>query len=470
MTRVKILGIADPAEHRTCDGELGPKVWCWSDNPLSHACYFLSANLPSKTFFPNSTVFTYEAGHFWSPTLILSPSCIVRPTSATDVAKTIKAIQLTNTPFAVRGGGHMLVRGANSIDHGILIVLSNLSRIAISEDRETVQVGPGLRWSDVYNYLLPFDRAVVGGRIGNVGVPGLLLGGGLSFHSYQYGWAMDNVVEYEVVLADGEIVRVGEDAYADLFWALKGGGANFGIVTNFKLRTVPSIKVLAGGVTVGEGDIDLLFQSLAQFISRNKDPLVHILPQALTPDPRQKSVTLTFFYDSPSNATPASVVSATPEGLHSSFSVTWEAYLAALPELYAAVPAKALVSVAVYWQPIMRLWMEASKATNPVGNALGLDPDKGDYLAWAVVVMWNNTAYDEVVMAWADDTTVKMNDAAKEAGVYDGFKYIGDAAEFNDVFGGYGCESREKLLHISRKYDPDRLFQALMPGGFKIGL
>jgi FAD/FMN-containing dehydrogenase len=108
----------------------------------------------------------------------------------------------------------------------------------------------------VYSYLEPYNLAVAGGRLGPVGVAGLLLAGGINFYGNQVGFGCDTVVNYEVVLADGTIAEVNKDSYPDLFWALKGGSSNFGLVTRFDLQTIQSKKVWAGAYTVAEEYVD----------------------------------------------------------------------------------------------------------------------------------------------------------------------------------------------------------------------
>ena len=225
---------------------------------ISQGCSELAWLLPSKVFFPGDTVYDYEVGNFWSNTEILKPACIARPTSSEDVSTVIQTSRSSETEFAVRAGGHMPVRGANSVDDGILVAMSNLTKMEIASDRASVDAGAGLTWEDVYTYLIQFDRTAVGGRISPIGVAGLNLGGGISFHGNQYGWSADNVLEYEVVLASGEIVVANSTENVDLFWALKGGGPNFGIVTKFVLRAVPSTKVLAGIYTIDGVEMDPL--------------------------------------------------------------------------------------------------------------------------------------------------------------------------------------------------------------------
>jgi FAD/FMN-containing dehydrogenase len=130
----------------------------------------------------------------------------------------------------------------------VTIDLGSLVWTRFNADSETVDIGPGGRWKDVYTELAKHNRAVAGGREGNVGVAGLILGGGNTFYTARHGFACDNVVAFEVVLADGRIVVAsGTDAQTkDLYWALKGGSSNFGIVTNFCMRALKSSPVWGG--------------------------------------------------------------------------------------------------------------------------------------------------------------------------------------------------------------------------------
>ena len=119
----------------------------------------------------------------------------------------------------------------------------------------------------MYKALEPFGLAVPGGRLGPVGVPGLLLAGGVSYYGNQVGWSANSVVNYEIVLASGEVVNANAEVNPDLFWALKGGSSNFGIVTRFDIQTVPSRKVWAGMHIVSAQYMDEYIQvSAATFV------------------------------------------------------------------------------------------------------------------------------------------------------------------------------------------------------------
>lgn len=185
---------------------------------------------------------------YWSNSAKLSPRHIVRPRDANEVSAVIKQLVAAGEVFAVRSGGHTQWAGSNNIQDGITIDLGRLDWTRYDAETETVDIGPGGRWGDVYTELARHGRVVAGGREGNVGVAGLILGGGNTFYTARHGFACDNVMSFEVVLADGRIVTAsGDDARnSELFWALKGGSNNFGIVTNFRMRAIRSGPIWGG--------------------------------------------------------------------------------------------------------------------------------------------------------------------------------------------------------------------------------
>lgn len=129
-----------------------------------------------------------------------------------------------------------------------------LNQTTYDPDNSIASVGPGARWLDVYRTLDEYNVGVLGGRIGTVGVGGLLLGGGCSLYLFRQGFATDNIAAFEVVLANSTIVTASAQENSDLFTALKGGGNNFGIVTRFDLMAFPASPIWSGSVTYPEGD------------------------------------------------------------------------------------------------------------------------------------------------------------------------------------------------------------------------
>ncbi|KAL2022651.1 hypothetical protein VTK56DRAFT_4995 [Thermocarpiscus australiensis] len=141
--------------------------------------------------------------------------------------------------FAIKGHGHAPAAGFANIDGGITIDMTDLNMTALNPDHSILSVGAGASWPQVYLYLDAFNVSVAGGRNGLVGVGGLTLGGGISHFSPRVGWACDNVLKFEVVLADGTPTNVNASYRGDRYRALKGGANNLGLVTRFDLATFP---------------------------------------------------------------------------------------------------------------------------------------------------------------------------------------------------------------------------------------
>lgn len=165
------------------------------------------------------------------------PSCIASPRSATEVAEIVVVLVQDGVPFAVRSGNHESIPSEAGTDQGVLITLSNLNEVSYDAGTGLVTLGSGTRWDAVNAELDKNNVAVVGDRTPDVGVGNATSGCGLSYLSDLYALVCDNVVNYEVVLFDGRIVEANINSNPDLFWALKGGSDNAGIVTKFETKT-----------------------------------------------------------------------------------------------------------------------------------------------------------------------------------------------------------------------------------------
>jgi FAD/FMN-containing dehydrogenase len=168
---------------------------------------------------------------------------VILPRNASEVSSSLQVIASHSVHFAVRSGGHSPNPGWSSIGgDGLLLDLQRMAGVQLSVDGVSAAIGPGARWGDVYAAVdaATASRAIVaGGRVPSIGVGGLVLGGGLSHLSGQFGLVADTARGFEVALANGSVVDATAEANADLFWALKGGGPNFGIVTRYDLYTLP---------------------------------------------------------------------------------------------------------------------------------------------------------------------------------------------------------------------------------------
>lgn len=234
------------------------------NSTVLQACNELSGHFPNRVAYgpadlthpnPSNLNFTYTVTHYWNAAHgQLVPTCVLYPTNASDVAFAVQVLnKYPDVPWAAKAGGHNPNKDWSSVASGILISFRPFMQGITYNADGTADVQPGSRWSEAVSTLEPNGRAVVGGRIGDVGVGGYTLGGGLSFLSAQYGFACDQVVEYEVVLADGTVTKANSNTNTDLFYALKGGGNQFAIVTKFKMNTVP-IGQVWGGLKTYSGD------------------------------------------------------------------------------------------------------------------------------------------------------------------------------------------------------------------------
>jgi len=179
-----------------------------------------------------------EARHIWNGTVDRHPSVIVRCTSVSDVQAALRFAVENDLQFSVCGGGHN-VAGWAVADGGLMIDLRELSGIDVDPDNRIVRVGGGAVLGDVDAATLPHGLAVPVGVVGETGVGGLTLGGGIGWLRRKHGLTSDNLLAATVVTASGDVVRASSDQHPDLLWALRGGGGNFGIVTQFEFQAHP---------------------------------------------------------------------------------------------------------------------------------------------------------------------------------------------------------------------------------------
>lgn len=166
------------------------------------------------------------------------PALIARCLGPADVAAAVRFAREHDLLIAVRGGGHS-VAGHSTCNGGVMIDLSLMRGVHIDPEARTARVGGGAIWKDVDREAQLFGLATPGGVVSETGVAGLTLGGGLGWLRRRHGLSCDNLLSVEIVTATGEVLRASNDEHPDLFWALRGGGGNFGIVTSFEFRLHP---------------------------------------------------------------------------------------------------------------------------------------------------------------------------------------------------------------------------------------
>lgn len=176
-----------------------------------------------------------EVRKVWNGMIDRRPILIVRCANAKDVIKAMNFARQHNLTVSVRGGGHN-VAGNAVCEGGLMIDLSLMKEVHVDTENRTVIAEPGLTWSEVDKETQSFGLATTGGSVSHTGISGLTLGGGLGWLMVKCGLTCDNLVSADVVTADGSLLKASKEENSDLFWAIRGGGGNFGIVTSFTYK------------------------------------------------------------------------------------------------------------------------------------------------------------------------------------------------------------------------------------------
>ncbi|KAI5203357.1 hypothetical protein E4T39_04194 [Aureobasidium subglaciale] len=498
----------DPASRHHWDrrdsGSSGASIFT---NFTVRGCRQLSAALPQQAFPVGSAGYIAEQdeNQNWSQSCVQTPQCLLEPSTAEELSTAIKSLVSSNTKFAVRSGGHMPVPGTNSITNGVLITMSAFDTLSLSDDHTIVSLGAGLRWQEVYSFLAPYSLITPGGRYGHVGVSGLLLGGGINYFGNTIGWSMNSVVNYEVVLANGTIVNANEKINKALWWALKGGSSNFGIVTRFDMKTYPSAEVYGGLSVFPDSALDAFADACVNFMNPNGggisdapttiDPSIGINPSTGTlslfgiffrngSDPAPRSLanfsalpvsisTLGVRPDFNTFATDGSSDLFNDRSLRRTF---YTIGMKATPETARIAyntfmsGARALTvdaSLFLTYQPISKSWITAAKQKG--GDAFDLNPSNGNLMALEFSASWARAADDYKVLSFFRKTAANITSQAKKLGMGYDFEYLNDAATGQNPFPTYGGgKSLPKLQKIAKDFDSKGVYQKLMPGGFKL--
>jgi FAD/FMN-containing dehydrogenase len=190
----------------------------------------------------------YEAARrVWNGNVDRRPSVIVQCKDSSDVQQAVRFASMRDLLTSVRGGGHS-APGYGTNDGGLVIDLSLMKAINVDPTKRTVRAEGGVLWRDLDNATQAHGLATTGGTVSNTGIGGLTLGGGMGWLMGKHGLTIDNLISVEVVTADGQLRRASTSEHEDLFWALRGGGGNFGVVTAFEYSLHPVSQVLGGMV------------------------------------------------------------------------------------------------------------------------------------------------------------------------------------------------------------------------------
>ncbi|HYK89001.1 MAG TPA: FAD-binding oxidoreductase [Acidobacteriota bacterium] len=221
---------------------------------------------------------TPEAPDYESSRLVFNrafdrrPALIIRCAGASDIARAFDFAQTHKLPVAVRGGGHSRA-GFSVCDGGVVIDLCEMNRVEVDVNKRVARAEGGALVRDLDQATQRFGLATTSGGCPTVGVAGLTLGGGEGFLMSKYGAPCDNLISAQLVTVDGRQVETSRNSNPDLFWAIRGGGGNFGVATALEYRLHPITDVLAGTLTFPAGQIPELLQAFAKFVSAAPDEM-----------------------------------------------------------------------------------------------------------------------------------------------------------------------------------------------------
>ncbi|KAJ8119076.1 hypothetical protein OPT61_g74 [Boeremia exigua] len=431
----------------------------------------------------------------------LDPSCVIKPAKTLDVSTVILIARLYQCPFAVKGGGHGAWAGASSIEGGITISLEDFRQANVATDKSTVDIGPGLRWVDAYTAVEKEGLGVVGGRMAPVGVSGLILGGGISHFANKLGWACDNVASFELVTASGRATNVTSESFPDLYWALRGGGNNFGVVTNFKLNTFPLGQMWGGQRGYLEDTFPAVVTATHDFatVGSQQDPDAALFVVFTTLPGVGRAAFANLHYAKPvvnapvfdqwnsissiSDTTGLRTMSGMANHLEEgapepgAYQAFWGISLKMNKDLLQftidtffeqeatiADVEKILFVMAI--QPITKGALKAMQKNG--GNALGLDLGNGPYFIVNFNVAWTKKENEPRFHKVISNVISIVKTKAREMDADNDFVYLNYGSQYQDPINSYGSENQQRLITISKKYDPAQVFQYLQPGGFKL--
>ncbi|OBT86620.1 hypothetical protein VE02_04430 [Pseudogymnoascus sp. 03VT05] len=465
-------------------------------------CSLLQSSLGSKITFPGQPPYNNTITTYWSLTSPLSPSCILLPTHPTDLSVALSLFSThPSCHYAIKGGGHNPAPGFSSISRGVTIDMSALSTIEINADHSIAKVGAGAKWLSVYRFLDPLGVAVAGGRNGDVGVGGLLLGGGIAHFSPRVGWACDNVVGFEVILANGTLTNANRTSHPSLFLALKGGATNFGIITRFDISTFPQGGIASSlvvndisqrgpvlkaftDIVEAPGGFDVYASLVTSLLYTSTTKMWKIINIVAYTKPVAQPAVFKELLSIPSatNSTPLAITSLaeladeaeTAPSNQIMATATFKSSLPLMLQFYDLAntyfttfnPAGGITWLLTF-EPLVAAMVPSSQNKSNKENVLGLGPwDKGFILLLSA--SWADTASTKAVQEATRHVMSLLESCAEEKGLLLKFQYLNYAAAYQSPLESYGEENLEFMRGVSRKYDPKRVFQKQVPGGFKL--
>jgi FAD/FMN-containing dehydrogenase len=435
------------------------------------------ASLPS---FPSSAILpdhpAYD-GHRISFNGILDrrPAAIVPCTTTDEVVAAVRAARAAGLPIAVRGGGHS-VAGHGIANDALVISLASMRAIAVDAKRRIAHAAGGAQWNDIDAAAFAHGLAVPGGTFGDTGIGGLTLGGGIGWLMPIAGLTCDNLIEAEVVTADGSVVIAGPGGDPELLWALRGGGGNFGIVTRFTYRLTPIGPMFGGRIRYAASAAADVLARLEQILAEHPTALLPTItvrrdqelgdvigflvgivdgsdPRPILADLRRDLPVLTDELGPRTYLELQAESGIMPFGLRN----YWKGHF--LSDLDAAT-LEALVDACAAPDAIQSSFVlieglvGAGRVEPAGGAAFGQRAARWNASALAI---WETAEDDELAIGWARRVAAILEPHSLSGGGYVNYSPVDESAE--RVIAAYGTDRWERLVAVKRRYDPDNLFR-----------
>jgi FAD/FMN-containing dehydrogenase len=424
-----------------------------------------------------------EARRVWNGMIDRRPLVLVQASTTDDIAPTIEFARTTGLPLAIRGGGHN-VAGNGTVEGGVVLDLGALDSVEVDAGARLVRTGPGAKLGDIDRATEPHGLAVPVGVVSGTGVAGLTLGGGIGWLVRRYGLTIDNLVSADVVLATGARVTASETEHPDLFWGLRGGGGNFGVVSSFTFRAHPLDHDVFAGTLVYERprwrEALASFAALAPELPDDLSVLMTVLvPPADWELGDRVLLLMGFAWAGADRAAGEAVVGRIRDACAPDVAVLdptrWLTFQSAFD---AALP----TGSRAYWRnasfdrlddPIIDRLIEwcgvqsygTAVDLHHMGGAFGRVPDDAtaypsraaEYLL-NIYGFWTDPAEDEERIAWVKGFSAAMDPYAM-VGQYVNFLGHDETDPRSKSLAAYGLAKFERLVAVKRRYDPENLFR-----------
>jgi len=403
------------------------------------------------------------------------PALIVRCRTTNDVVEALALARRAGLEVSIRGGGHN-VAGRAVTDGGVMIDLAEMKGIAIDPERATATAEGGVIWRELNHSAAEHGLAVTGGAISATGIAGYTLGGGLGWLMAKHGLATDNLLAVELVTAEGDVLHVDAEHHADLFWALRGGGGNFGIATSFTYRLHP-LQTIVGGLIAHPIDAapDLL-RFYREAVANASDDLSVFAGLVHAPDGSgAKLSALVVFHTGDADeaerdlepfkawgspvvvdvgAMPYPVMNTILDAGYPAGSLNyWRAsFTRGLPDELIDIAVERFATVPSPMTAILLKHFHG--AVTRVGPTETAVPHRDEGWNLLIPSVWTNQADTEENIAWTRETFAAMR---PHFGTGRWLNYLGDDEAEEAIRAAYG-PNHERLREVKRRYDPDNVF------------